>query len=212
MGESVREDLAGREADTYSTRYLAPHVRNICAQLKAGKVLDLGCGNGSISRILAEQGCRVWGCDVDRSRVEMAARRVPSGQFKLLSVYADPAELGETGFDLVIACEVIEHLYFPRKLPEFARSVLAPQGHLLVTTPYHGYLKNLSVALSNRWDSHHGVLDDGGHIKFFSRPSLTRLLAESGFEVVSFRGAGRMPWLWKSMILLAAMGGENRLA
>ena len=103
----------------------------------------------------------------------------------------------------MVSTEVVEHLYRPRLLPAFARGLLEPGGYLVVSTPYHGYLKNLALSGSNGWDAHHTPLWDGGHIKFWSRATLTRLLEENGFEVVSFSGAGRLPWLWKSMILVA---------
>jgi hypothetical protein len=83
---------------------------------------------------------------------------------------------------------VIEHLFLPRRLPVFARAVLKPGGELVVTTPYHGYTKNLVISLLNRWGAHHDVSWDCGHIKFFSRKTLARLLGEEGFEPVAFRG------------------------
>ena len=106
-------------------------------------------------------------------------------------------------FEAVVSTEVIEHLFRPRLLPTFARALLGPGGYLLVSTPYHGFLKNLALSCFNRWDAHHTPLWDGGHIKFWSRATLTRLLEENGFEVVSFYGVGRVPRLWKSMLLVA---------
>ena len=88
-------------------------------------------------------------------------------------------------------------------LPEFAYPLVRDGGHLIVTTPYHGYLKNLSLALLDRWDSHHAPLWEGGHIKFWSRATLTELLERGGFRVAGFSGAGRIPPLWKSMVLVA---------
>ena len=66
-----------------------------------------------------------------------------------------------------------------------------------------GYLKNCALAISGKLDAHFTALWDGGHIKFWSRRTLTALLQEAGFQVVSFRGAGRCPWLWKSMLIAA---------
>jgi len=64
-------------------------------------------------------------------------------------------------------------------------------------------LKNLALAATGKLDGHFTVLWDGGHIKFFSRRTLTTLLEQEGFHVVEFRGAGRWPYLWKSMVLAA---------
>jgi 2-polyprenyl-3-methyl-5-hydroxy-6-metoxy-1,4-benzoquinol methylase len=103
-------------------------------------------------------------------------------------------------FDLVISSDVIEHLYRPADLLEAAFTLLKPGGHILVGTPYHGYLKNLALAVTNRMDSHFSVLHDGGHIKFFSVKTLSGLMAAHGFEDLSFTFYGRAPWLWKNMI------------
>ena len=76
-------------------------------------------------------------------------------------------------------------------------------GLLIASTPYHGYVKNLALAASGKLDAHFTALWDGGHIKFWSRRTLSALLTETGFEPIAFRGAGRWPWLWKSMLIAA---------
>lgn len=183
--------------------YLSKPIVETLRNLKAKRILDLGCGNGAVSHYLQSQGFSVVGCDADRGGVEMALRGNSGAEFRLVSVYESPNALGETGFDAVISTEVIEHLFLPAALPRFARAVLKPGGHLIVTTPYHGYLKNLLICLIGKWDSHHDPLWDGGHIKFWSRRTMTALLEENGFVVVRFMGAGRLPWLWKSIVLVA---------
>lgn len=54
-------------------------------------------------------------------------------------------------FDLVVSTEVIEHLYPPELLVRFARESLDPGGRLIVTTPHHGYWKNLALAATGKW-------------------------------------------------------------
>jgi hypothetical protein len=73
----------------------------------------------------------------------------------------------------------------------------------VVSTPYHGYLKNLAVSLAGKWDTHADPLWDCGHIKLWSRKTLARLLTEAGFVDLRFRGAGRVPYMWMSMIMSA---------
>ena len=97
----------------------------------------------------------------------------------------------------------IEHLFTPHRLPDYAHSVLREGGYLVVSTPYHGYLKNLLLSLFDKWDYHHKSPCVGGHIKFWSRATLTELLEDHGFRVLGFSGVGRLPFLWKSMILVA---------
>ena len=61
---------------------------------------------------------------------------------------------------------------------------------MIISTPYHGYLKNLVLALTNKWDAHLNPFWDGGHIKFWSRKTISRLLSENGFRVIQFIGSG----------------------
>ena len=189
-----------------SCAYVAPTVLRIVRALGARRICDVGSGNGALAAAARDAGLYVVGVEPDGDGVARSRERLPGINFHNLSVEDDPAVVLQSEgrvFDAVVSTEVIEHLYRPRLLPVFARGLLEPGGHLLVSTPYHGYLKNLALSGFNRWDAHHTPLWDGGHIKFWSRATLTRLLEENGFQVVAFYGAGRLPWLWKSMILVA---------
>lgn len=167
-------------------------VRTIC---------DLGCGNGHIAGRLASCGYQVTGIDASRSGIAIAQRTYPNVKFVEALIDRNLAhEAGLQAFDLVISSDVIEHLYRPSDVLEAAHALLQPRGHLLIGTPYHGYLKNLVLALSGRMDSHFSALHDGGHIKFFSVKTLSQLLAHHSFEDLSFSFYGRAPWLWKNMI------------
>jgi 2-polyprenyl-3-methyl-5-hydroxy-6-metoxy-1,4-benzoquinol methylase len=123
-----------------------------------------------------------------------------------------PTELSGKHFDIVIATEVIEHLYDPRGFIAFARKILsAKRGEFIISTPHHGYIKNLALAIAGKLDSHFTVLWDGGHIKFFSRNTLEQMLREQGFEVAGFVGAGRLPYLWKSMLVKARVADRKSM-
>jgi hypothetical protein len=76
-------------------------------------------------------------------------------------------------------------------------------GELILSTPYNGYLKNILISVFDKWDHHLNPLWDGGHIKYWSRSTLTQLLLEQNFEIINFKGAGRIPYLWKSMVIKA---------
>lgn len=95
----------------------------------------------------------------------------------------------------------MEHCYATRLWASAAFSVLNHGGIFVCSTAYHGYFKNLLLALTGKLDQHFTALWDGWHIKFWSRKTLTLLLEESGFEIIQFRGAGRFPWIWKSMFI-----------
>ena len=160
-------------------------------------ICDLGCGNGHITGRLAALGYRVTGVDASASGIQIARRAYPGVEF----VHAlSDRDLNLGQFDLVISSDVIEHLYRPADLLEAAVTQLKPDGQILLGTPYHGYLKNLVLAATGKMDAHFSVLHDGGHIKFFSVNTLSKLMRGHGFDDLSFTFYGRAPWLWKNMI------------
>lgn len=170
-----------------------------------GRIVDLGCGNGSLSHELCKLGFEVHGIDQSESGIRIARKSFPQVRFVLGDIEANltPDHFGSRWFDIVVSTEVVEHLYDPRRLVENAFRLLKPAGYFVVSTPYHGYLKNLALAVTGKLDSHFTALWDGGHIKFWSRKTLSVLLTEAGFTDIRFLGAGRIPCLWKSMILIA---------
>lgn len=188
-----------------SCGYIAPRMLEILRHLRAHRVLDLGAGNGALCASLAQAGYEVCGVEQDQAGLELARKALPDVPFHRYGVQDDPTLLlrHEAPFDAVVSTEVVEHLYSPHLLPCYGRAVLRNGGYLVVSTPYHGYLKNLALSLLDGWDAHHTPLWHGGHIKFWSRATLSRLLEENGFRVVGFSGVGRLPYLWKSMVLVA---------
>jgi 2-polyprenyl-3-methyl-5-hydroxy-6-metoxy-1,4-benzoquinol methylase len=182
-----------------------PVVRAQAGTLPVGaRVLDAGCGNGATAAEFLKLGCAVVGVDLSESGIAIARQAHPGGRFERMSVDEQIlARLREPPFDLVVSTEVLEHLYDPRSYARGCFAALRPGGRLVLTTPYHGYLKNLAIALLGRWDAHADPLWDGGHIKLWSKATLTRLLHETGFVNLQFRGAGRLPWLWKTLVVSA---------
>ena len=185
-------------------RYLLPALLEMLGPPR-GFVLDLGCGNGAMALALIARGYDVWGVDASESGIKLANAGAP-GRFFVMNFATGclPAELSGKPFQSVISTEVIEHLYDPRGFLALAKRILQNTGgELIVSTPYHGYLKNLALAFSGRFDQHFTVLWDGGHIKFFSRRTLEAMLSEQGLIVSAFLGVGRCPYFWKSMFVKA---------
>lgn len=180
--------------------YILPKIIELLPKNHAGlKILDIGCGNGFTAFRLASLGFNVTGMDASEDGIRIAQEEYTWVRFEVASVYHNISSMANN-FDVVISSEVIEHLFLPRALVENANTALKPGGMLIITTPYHGYLKNFALSIFNKWDLHHTVDWEGGHIKFFSEKTLADLLNVSGFINISFHNVGRIPWLWKSMV------------
>lgn len=182
---------------------LLPPILAAVKRNAPGAVLDVGCGNGYLATQIREAlpGTVVAGVDPSESGIRHASAAHPECDLRQGSLYSEPPGDWAGKFDIVISTEVVEHLYQPKALPGYIRKVLKPGGTALITTPYHGYLKNLAIALVDKWDSHHDVFWDHGHIKFWSRKTLRRLFEEAGYEYVGFKGIGRCHWLWMTMLM-----------
>ena len=188
---------------TDADRYILPIMVNLLPRHNNLVILDAGCGNGFISNFLTEMGHSVIGVDHSEDGIQVAKDHYPNVDcFSVYSVYDDFCLI--TGpVDVVISIEVIEHLYSPRRFISNAFSILRPGGTIIMSTPYHGYMKNLALSLFNFWDMHFSVNWEGGHIKFFSKKTLNTLLIEAGFVDIRFKGVGRIYGFWKSMVCRA---------
>jgi 2-polyprenyl-3-methyl-5-hydroxy-6-metoxy-1,4-benzoquinol methylase len=198
--DTTQEYLYRDHRPGWDYTYLWPSLAKLFPRDRKIKILDLGCGNGYLTNMVARLGHEVVGVDSSGSGIRFARDGFAKLDFIRADIYDLPYELLENSFDIVLSVEVIEHLLYPRKLIVAAKRCLKQGGSFILTTPYHGYLKNLAIAVSGRTDSHFNALWDNGHIKFFSKKTLSGILKEDGFTDIRFTFAGNLPWLWKSMV------------
>lgn len=186
-----------------SSCYITPAVLKIIRRYDPGKILDLGAGNGDLCNSIHNAGFNVVGIEPDEEGYLLAKENYKDIRFYNLSCYDSPVKLPESSFDFIVSTEVIEHLYSPAELLRFAREILSEKGRILLTAPFHGYLKNLIISLVNGWDMQHTSLWKGGHVKFWSFKTISKLLEDNGFRVIYKWGCGRLPYIWKSMLVVA---------
>jgi len=194
-----------------SAGYDYPGVRRHLEVSRNLHILDLGCGNGTIALKLLEEGFDIYGVDASETGISMANKLYHKNELSYETdrfFVADFDErwggiLGDVRFDTIISTQVIEHVYSPKSYIGLCKSILPPNGILIITTPYHGYFKNLALALTGKMDQHFTALWEGGHIKFFSKKTMGSLLQANGFNILKFEGLGRVPFLWKSLLVVA---------
>jgi 2-polyprenyl-6-hydroxyphenyl methylase/3-demethylubiquinone-9 3-methyltransferase len=168
---------------------------------KKKSLFDLGCGNGSIANYLTNKGWNVTGVDPSDSAIHYANLNFPKIKLFKGSTGENLASRFGT-FSILISLEVIEHVYAPREYMTNIFNLLEPGGVAIISTPYHGYLKNLLISLIGKMDNHFNVLADCGHIKFWSIRTMNQLLNEFKFQSIEFSRVGRIhPLIAKSMIV-----------
>jgi 2-polyprenyl-3-methyl-5-hydroxy-6-metoxy-1,4-benzoquinol methylase len=188
-------------APTYANAYLWPALARFIASRDwpERRAFDLGCGNGATCRMIMSLGFDAIGVDTSESGIAIA--RASGVGAHLGSAYDDPAaEYGR--FPLVVSLEVIEHCIDPRGFAKAFLGLIAPGGAGFLSTPYHGYLKNLALALAGGMDRHFDALADDGHVKFFSIATLRGLFEQAGASDLEFQRIGRIPPLARSMVAI----------
>ena len=149
-------------------------------------ILEVGCGDGSFTRNLAELSSCVTAVDISASQIERNAFAHPEIKFVQHDV-ARPFPFANEAFDVVWCSEVLEHLFDPGFALREMQRVLAPGGRLLVTVPYHGVLKDVLIALF-KWDEHFSP--GNPHIRFFTRRTLSQLTQSAGFVEIETTTCG----------------------
>jgi 2-polyprenyl-3-methyl-5-hydroxy-6-metoxy-1,4-benzoquinol methylase len=155
------------------------------------RVLDVGCGEGRFAAELVRAGMTVIGVDVAEEPLRRARARHPVLDVRIVTVDG-PWPLADASFDVVWAGETIEHVADTAGWLSEMRRVLRSGGSLLLSTPAHGRLAMLGLAISHRkLDAHFDPRGD--HLRFYTRRTLRRLLEDFGFEDIDLRAAGGIP-------------------
>ncbi len=170
---------ASRLEEAWRRLVVRDHVRFVQRALpsavRAGPVLDVGCGGGLFLRILKERGYHVLGLDAALEAARLAWRR---HQVPVVCGELSQAPLPPGSFAAVTMFHVLEHVPDPRVYLEAARELLEPAGKLIVQTPDAACWE--FALLGRRWSG----LDVPRHLSTFRGCDLERLVASCGFEVV----------------------------
>lgn len=153
------------------------------------RMLDVGCGWGRFSGLAKERLgiAETWGIELNTEAAALAAERIDHVLNK--DVFAALAELPKEHFDCVVFNDVLEHLVDPYKVLAAVQPHLAPRGELVASIPnvrYAGVVFDLAVR-GNWTYADYGILDRT-HLRFFTRASITAMLEEAGYEVISIEG------------------------
>lgn len=131
----------------------------------APRLFDRGCGSSSVGALIAKDGLSVTGVDPSSEGIAVARKAYPHIRFEEGSAYDDlVAKYGK--FPVVTSLEVVEHVHTPKNYAKRLFELLGPGGTAIVSTSYHGYLKNLTLAITEKMVQHFTALWDHGHIKF----------------------------------------------
>jgi len=151
--------------------------REVVKKVTGKRVLEVGCGSGTIVKRLLHKGKNVFGVDIGKKFLNFCHSSYKDAFF--CSADAEKLPFSDNSFDTIICSEVIEHLSEPEKsLKEFVR-ILHPNGELVITTP------NISVRwalVEAIWTRIRRKMLETNH-KCFTKKQLRFLLNSTGFTI-----------------------------
>ncbi|NSL86688.1 methyltransferase domain-containing protein [Chitinophaga sp. Mgbs1] len=173
-----------------------------------GKVLDVGCGNGVISRHLGQFGYQVLGIDISQKTIDVARSKNTLSNVRFEAISAEALTAQGEQYDAVICSEVLEHLHQPEVLLRTIYASLKDNGLLVVTVPngmgprevcvtkpmlrarnnpaIWKFIHRVKGALGFRGTTVQSQADNLDHVQFFTRKDLQQLASSNDFNIIRF--------------------------
>lgn len=149
-------------------------------------VLDVGPGDGAISRWLREQKqCTAVGIEYSPEAAAIAQpifQKIIVGSVENAAVVAEAAELGP--YDAIIFADVLEHLVDPWSVLRVMKIHLKPSGCILISVPNVAHWLLRLNLLIGRFDYTDGYIMDRTHLRWFTRRTAMQMATSSGYDVV----------------------------
>ena len=145
-----------------------------------GRLLDVGCSDGKFGELVRQLGHQVTG--VDMIKHEGVGERLDG----FVEADLNKGLPGEAGgpYDCIVAADVLEHTVAPEQLLADIAARLAPGGSILVSVPNFAHWYPRARVAAGRFDYDQRGLLDRGHVRFFTRRSFERLVADCDLQIV----------------------------
>jgi 2-polyprenyl-3-methyl-5-hydroxy-6-metoxy-1,4-benzoquinol methylase len=155
------------------------------------RVLELGCAEGSTTRVLQARGCRVTGIEMDPTAARAAEQFTERMIVGDLDTMDFNTALGDERFDVIVAADVLEHLTDPLRCLRSCMEHLSTDGEVVLSIPNVAHADVRLTLLDGHFDYSEWGLLDNTHLRFFTRKSLLDFLEECGLAELEVRRVTR---------------------
>jgi 2-polyprenyl-3-methyl-5-hydroxy-6-metoxy-1,4-benzoquinol methylase len=150
-------------------------------------ILEIGCGTGATGLVIKGKNPDLIyvGLEIDPQAARIAKTRLD----KVLTVDIEKTPPGELNFekesfDLIIAADVLEHLYDPWRVMDFLRSFLKMKGKAVLSFPNTQNINLIANLVQGHWTYEKYGLLDATHIRFFTWNEIAKLLQGTGYGIL----------------------------
>lgn len=169
--------------------------------LENKKILDIGCYDGSFLSLIKNRNNDFFGIEAS----DQGVRETKNKEIEVKQFFFDdktPIPFEDSFFDIVVAGEIIEHIYDTDFFLREIYRILKPSGKLLISTPNIASLGRrimLIFGISPILEISPNEADSSGHIRYFTYKDLAKLLKKHNFilkirksDVVNFSSGGKI--------------------
>lgn len=172
------------KASPYSSHSLL--LQSFPAEGQGRTVLDVGCGNGYLSALLAERGFAVTGVERRDGYTKPFPDSVALIEADLENGLPDTGRL----YDYILCADILEHLRSPRCLLQQLHRITRPGGSLIASLPNSGNIYFRLNILAGRFPQDDKGLFDRTHLRFYMWRGWKELLESTGWKVSAIRSSG----------------------
>lgn len=185
--KKLTTDYFNKTAEDYDTSHDGKFVQCMYQEIlthvpdaKGQRILDLGCGNGNILKILKERICaEYYGLDISEKMIEEAEKKL--GKTARLQVGdAEQQPYGDNFFDVVICNASFHHYPNPEKAAAEISRIIKPGGLLILGDPTMPPILIEIFNWSLKWSS-------SGDIKLWKKREIEKLFDKNGFVMEEWR-------------------------
>jgi len=179
-------DIAPVE-ETYDLKlgFRSSHTMAFAAVKPDSRVLDVGCGRGYVSELMAQKAGQVVGLD----QYPPSNKGLKNLEYKKWTIEAEPCPVDVSEFDQVFLLDIIEHLKDPEGFMEMLRgNAIHKRPEIVLTTANIAFVVTRFMLLIGQFNYGRKGILDRTHTRLFTFRSLKELIEQTGYNVIEIVG------------------------
>ena len=147
-------------------------------------VLDVGCGEGGLGRLLRERNAatKLVAVEVNKKAASEAAKFYD--KVEVCDIQDGNLPFGEECFDCIVCGDVLEHLYNPWEAISVIKRHLRPDSLLIVSLPNIRYYRVLrELVFKGNWTYKPSGILDWSHVRFFTLKEMQKMFNDAGYLI-----------------------------